>query len=416
MRAICVVPILVISGLLGGCFAQGSGNPATRSSESEATGPTSGVPRSEEDPSPSQDRYQAIVISSSVDFPEQAMLNDAGQVAGNLSGGDDRGFFWDPGRGMTTFDQGTRPAALNNRGQVAGVRDQPNATTADFDDVGPFLWGADTGFVDIGLRSTKNFRFTVTHLSDDGRLAGRAEHGAFNEDGDRATQAAVWSQEEGVVRFGRDGTDVDDVSSSGVLLVHEVDRSREENVDMTWTWTPGTPPQRILTSKTGRTGSQINRRGEVLLNEGYEDHHSLWDPDTRRQTVVALSSVGWGKPLNDIGQVGGACMDVGRSACVWDKESGVRLLDTVPGTTDSKVEAINSRGQAVGDLSLESASTHAFVWDPLLGMTDLGGPSGHRGSRAVAINERGDVLGIALDSYGGDADAHILVLWRKTGP
>lgn len=98
--------------------------------------------------------------------------------------------------------------------------------------------------------------------------------------------------------------------------------------------------------------------------------------------------------LNNLGQVAGYNVSAGWiTAFLWDPQTGMRDLGSVPGQTDLSMPfGLNDRGQVAGQASTASAYT-SWVWDAATGMTDIGSPVGYEDSAALALNAQGQVVG-----------------------
>src|SRR5436309_2609894 len=79
------------------------------------------------------------------------------------------------------------------------------------------------------------------------------------------------------------------------------------------------------------------------------------------------------------------------------------------GGTYSAAQAINNRGEIVGESSTASGELHAFLWQDGT-MIDLG-TLGGEGSVAQSINNRGQVVGVSLTSEGDVVHAF---LWQNS--
>jgi probable HAF family extracellular repeat protein len=93
---------------------------------------------------------------------------------------------------------------------------------------------------------------------------------------------------------------------------------------------------------------------------------------------------------------------------IWDKKNGMKDLGNLGGASCTLPYDLNNRGQVVGGSDVPGEFQHPFVWDAATGMTDLGTPDGGYGV-ASGINEDGDVVG-----FGSNGVLHAM-LWRKRG-
>jgi uncharacterized membrane protein len=95
---------------------------------------------------------------------------------------------------------------------------------------------------------------------------------------------------------------------------------------------------------------------------------------------------------------------------IWDNKGGMRDIGGLGGTCTLTTD-LNNRSQIVGVSALTGDSvTHPFVWDAATGVTDLMGASNGFSGYVDAINERGQIVGQACDAVTCYA-----ALWRKSG-
>lgn len=266
-------------------------------------------------------------------------------------------------------DLGTLPggrsseaAAINERGQVAGISDIASRNEYGDPIVHPFLW-EDRTMVDLGT-----FPGTITDidslaLNDRGQVVGQIWSGF--EDGVRHGNAFIW--EEGVL------------SALGTL---GEDSSRP---------------------------TDINERGQVVgVAGGYVPF--LWEDGT----MVALSTLvgaeanyeGADPDVNDRGHVTGSrLVDDGWSAFVWE-DGDVTDLGWLPGGWESCPLDINDNGDVVGRSDDEVEDFHTFLWRngemtdirPLLEAAEEEDPEGLPYEddgcwMDVEINDLGQILG-----------------------
>jgi probable HAF family extracellular repeat protein len=161
----------------------------------------------------------------------------------------------------------------------------------------------------------------------------------------------------------------------------------------------------------------INDRGQIIgastRRNSFNDRGFLWANGRMRDLGAFAGGDTNVVAINELGQVIGTSR-TGRSssdgnwavrrAFVWQKGK-MRDLGTLggeEGAFTTTVEAINDRGQIVGDSTIEGTSIHtsslsrAFLWanGKMRDLGTLGGPQ----SQARAINNRGHVIGWAETS------------------
>ena len=429
MRLVASAVAMVLSA---GCTTSPDWVPAASPTDREPSGSaSSGAPT--EVPG-----YRMSEIASGIATWDWRM-NDAGQVVGTMtdSSYNAHPLHWDPDNGMSDLGDWLRPTAINDVGQVAGQNQDPAETVmgAAFPESAPFLWDPTSGLQDVGLRPTEESYFEVSALSDTGQLVGTVSFGPrdLNADSERIhVQAAVWDPSRGLLKFGLDGTRPVDVNAAGQVLVVG---SRDDDegggwVRSTHVWIPGNQPRHVMTSRLEHTGTAINVQGQVLIEgmtQDYGSEYLLWDPTTGKAEPIPLNSVDSSRwALNDRGQVAGTGAD--DLAAVWDPQTGLTSIGTVPGATTSSAASVNNKGQVVGHSSLtipvidseaeegdtSTVWTHAFVWDPANGMVDLGLSRPNENSQAIQINDRGDVLAWSAPELFNDTGT--LVIWPPQPP
>ena len=117
--------------------------------------------------------------------------------------------------------------------------------------------------------------------------------------------------------------------------------------------------------------------------------------------LTSLPELSWGAGINEsgkvVGQVTAAGIDEGE-AFMW-QNGKITFLGTVAGRSYSSADAVNERGQVVGEsygipqmMSPEHVRSRAFLWQKGQ-MTDLGVLPGMKECRAFGINERSQVIG-----------------------
>jgi probable HAF family extracellular repeat protein len=154
----------------------------------------------------------------------------------------------------------------------------------------------------------------------------------------------------------------------------------------------------------------INARGQVVGFSnlaGGPSHAFLWQEGAMRDLGTLGGVESQARGVNNWGQVVGVAgtPQVGVThAFLWQAGAAMRDLGTLPGDSFSDANAINDRGQVVGESSSGSAF-RAFTWSNGA-MTALPGLGGDAFARD--INIRGDVAGA---SHLPGIDFHA-VLWH----
>jgi probable HAF family extracellular repeat protein len=117
--------------------------------------------------------------------------------------------------------------------------------------------------------------------------------------------------------------------------------------------------------------------------------------------------------VNNTGQVVGSSnisLNGTQLATLWSGNGATTL--TLSGTTDSAANAINNRGQIVGQAAFGGSAQHAALWNGTA-VTDLG-TLGGSSSTALAINDAGQVVGVSVIS-GNQGYGHA-TLWNGSLP
>jgi probable HAF family extracellular repeat protein len=172
----------------------------------------------------------------------------------------------------------------------------------------------------------------------------------------------------------------------------------------------------VLPNGTDSMGLSINDRGQVVGWSDTDERFAfpfLWD----NGTMIGLSeSHGVAEAINARGQaVGNTSVPSGDNtrAVLWQKGKMIDL-GMLPGGFLSDAYGINDKGQVVG-LAYNGSGTlngyHAFLWQAGK-MHDLGILPGGTTSIAFSINERGQIVGHG-DTASGDTHA---ILWQDGKP
>jgi probable HAF family extracellular repeat protein len=133
---------------------------------------------------------------------------------------------------------------------------------------------------------------------------------------------------------------------------------------------------------------------------------------SRRLSPVADDTVSAGLGINAGGDIVGAsgpCAAIATHAVLWRKDGSVIDLGNLGGATNVAI-AVNNVGQVVGNSDLvvggSDLGVHAFLWEEESGMQDLGTLPGDVQSNASAINDSGEVVGLSYDSAGNYRSFH----------
>jgi hypothetical protein len=113
----------------------------------------------------------------------------------------------------------------------------------------------------------------------------------------------------------------------------------------------------------------------------------LWTPEVG---IAGLGFTGVAAGLNELGQIVGTS---GGEAYLWDPESGLTLLDLLPGESFSQATGINQTSLVVG-----YSGSRAVAWDG--GSVATLPPAEGLASRAFAINDSGEIVGLHIVQPG----------------
>jgi probable HAF family extracellular repeat protein len=209
-------------------------------------------------------------------------------------------------------------------------------------------------------------------------------------------------------------------------------------------WTPETPNGATGSNVTISTGESalpmgMNSIGQVTGFFLGQNRSFLWTPTTPNSSTGTLVELGFlpertessaGRDINSIGQVAGSSRSGGllptSHAYLWTPNSpngstgSMVDLGDLPGGNDSSVaNAINARGQVVGQSS-SSMGHNAFLWSPTTpngttgSMVDLGAlPDEFSVSVAHDIDAQGQVVG---HSGAGPTTSTRAFLWTPDSP
>ncbi len=164
--------------------------------------------------------------------------------------------------------------------------------------------------------------------------------------------------------------------------------------------------------------SALNDGGQVVGGSGTVDgsyHAFSW---TREGGMIDLGTLEKGltsaaTAVNNQGQVvGNAQRFTGTHAFLWTQEGGMVDLHSTSGIYDNTyASGVSETGQVIGGVDVFSDNTRrAFSWTQAGGMIDLG-TLGGRDATANAVNNRGQVVG---NSARGDSWVHGF-LWTREG-
>jgi probable HAF family extracellular repeat protein len=162
---------------------------------------------------------------------------------------------------------------------------------------------------------------------------------------------------------------------------------------------------------------------DVLPPYQYQMRAFLWDAQTGMQDLGTLPGGTDAQAIliNEGGQVvgysytsatqPGACYPLATGSFIWEKDKGMRDLGGFGGTCTFAAN-LNNQGQVVGSSNLKGdQSSRAFIWEHG-SIRDLGGSLGGDFAGATVLNEQGQAAGIAF--LAGNTRYHA-TLWTHIG-
>ncbi len=325
------------------------------------------------------------------------------------------GSFFNPGSGN---DFNAFTSVLNSRGTVAGfaetsVSDPFPLFCFWFDCVVVHAFRAGSGGVLTDLGALPGGESSgPTWITQNGLIAGVSENGETDPfyTGLPEFRAVLWDRggitDLGTLPAGGNQSEANSVNSKGQVVGAALNTIPDSNSMQPATfWLPGGP-------------------GGYL----YQTRAFLWDKDSGMQDLGTLpgGTDAEAMLINERGQVVGnsytssspstLCAGAGfaltTGSFIWDKKNGMTDLGNLGGTC-TFVSDLNNRGQIVGVSSPAGDQfQHAFLWDKQKGMQDLGGSLGGNNTGAFVINREGKAVGFAY--LPGETTFHA-TLWRHVG-
>jgi probable HAF family extracellular repeat protein len=179
----------------------------------------------------------------------------------------------------------------------------------------------------------------------------------------------------------------------------------------------GTSGCAIYLNNRGQVVGYSNVAGDVGCPDMCEFHPFLWERGVIKDLGTLGGTYGFANWISDAGEIAGSARTQGDQALhafLW-KNGIMTDLGTLPGDPCSFSQAINSKGQMVGESQgvcfPQASRTRAFLWEnggPMLDLNTLiPSGSGLQLVGAVDINDRGEIVGSGVLPNG---DFHAILL------
>ena len=291
-------------------------------------------------PPKAHDRYQVIelgALGAAVSYANA--LNDSAVVVGNVlyPDGHLQAFIWDSSHGMRRVDPAARQSvanAINPSGIVAGAAEDDNRL------VDAVIWPS------IGQRISiawAPFGAVATGINRKGEVVGFRMDGIF----DIIDRAFSWPARDPDFAWNELFDDGNDSFATGINNKGDIVGSVNREAFVI----DGARQPRILDghpdSGPPATAVAINNHGDVVISELGQG----FLVDGKSQISITYSAPVFPLAINDGGEVVGYVNNGTRDAFVWDKQSGVQLINDLidtPGWQIFSANAINKRGLIAG--------------------------------------------------------------------
>lgn len=323
--------------------------------------------------------------------------------------------------------------ALNNQGQVVG--DSRLLRTSNVADSRPLIWAptgqstllwqgqmAECVFDPIEMEFVCSPAVfpggTALDINSHGQIVGRAATTDVGGvilpgPGIRPGSAFIWDSTLGrrfLGTLGGSSSEATGINDRGTV-VGSAANSDQDSRAFVWSESEG---MRDLGTLGGLDsfGNGVNNFGQVVGSssrvDGFE-HAFLFDEVNGMIDLMPganFSSRAFA--INDLGQVVGEFYANGRSAFIWDSQTGLHVLDS-PQLRFASAHAINNLGQIVGEGDPSGTSRQPVLWDttglqPLQSLIPKN--SGWELEYAADINDLGQIAGYGF--YNGELRAFLM--------
>ena len=191
-------------------------------------------------------------------------------------------------------------------------------------------------------------------------------------------------------------------------IVGESDTGDSNGLQHAFSYTPrggmvdlGTLPGDDYSSARG-----VSNSGEIVGVSGALGGRQRGFSYTRSRGMVDLdtgdSSYFFVAGVNDSGEViAGTTQNAIEQAFSYTPSHGITDLGTLPGKNASIANAVNDRGEIVGEGGNDVHDYHAVSYTRQTGLVDLGSLPGDSASMANGVSDRGQIVGTSGDPHVG---------------
>lgn len=287
-------------------------------------------------------------------------INAKGQVVGWAMTPDwqHHPFLWTQKEGMQDLGGFGEANAINERGDVVGASQTEPGTSVKH----AFLWTAKDGMRDLLPQAAWS---EALDINNQGQVVGD-----FRTTETSRTRAFLWDPQKGLQELPTLGGDGDTIARAindrGQVAGSSVAQISGIIPQRAFLWDPRTGIRDLGTLGASNSGALgINNRGQVVGWSGvYNDFVTrafLWDPAAGMQDLGTQGRAGRAADINEAGQAVGSQLQATVDPFEWSASTGLRYLPIDPDFPFAEADAINNRGQIVGQ-ALGPDGGHACLW------------------------------------------------------
>ena len=295
---------------------------------------------------------------------------------------------------------------INALGQVVGSAFRHLGSSQEYR---PFLWDPKRGMIDLGTPPGRPYG-AAYDVNDHGQVVGEVW-------GDGARRGVLWDPVQDIIDLGTLAGSAQGLNNLGEVV-------GQSSLEGAFFWSQSTGMTRPSTpGAVDRDAVDINDAGQIAGTATFYDGQAYrargfrLDRDGSFRYLHPLpgdtSSAVYGH-LSSTGQIAGASSNPGGSlvAAVWNANTDVVRVGTLPGQLESLAFAVNDSGVVVGTSGrLNSGDSVAFVWQngEMLDLnTAFLGGRGFTLRQARAVNNLGQIAGWRSDTDGTNWSAFLL--------